>query len=308
MNVLRVSLKILKVLGDETRLQLLLILQQSEFTVSELVMILEMHQSNISRHLSQLREAKLLFDRKEGTLVYYRWSELLRTSAEVKAVLKSSWLELDSLDELKARIQNVLDLRRQKTQNFFEGVAGRYHQLAQPGGGSEALIHAFASLVHADKVIDIGCGEGDLSLMLAKGCNQVYAIDLSDKMLTIVKERALDAGLSNVFPKRGDLERLPFDEEEVDLAVMSQVLHHAPSPLLAIEEMWRVLKKGGEFIILDLLEHKSDVIREQLGDLWFGFKVEQIEEWLRVASFAHFSVHIIPNVTNIPILMVKGQK
>ena len=132
---LSTNLKTLKLLADETRLKILRISKESEFTVNEFVNILDLHQSNISRHLNQLKEAKLLSDRKEGTLNFYRWSETLRADETLAEVIDTVFEDLDDKTTVLQVTRQLLSERRQQTKSFFDELAGKYHRIAEPGGG-----------------------------------------------------------------------------------------------------------------------------------------------------------------------------
>lgn len=69
---MKTDLAVFKALSDETRLRILFLLTTGELCVCELVAVLEMPQGKISRHLSVLKNAGLVSDRREGTWIYYR--------------------------------------------------------------------------------------------------------------------------------------------------------------------------------------------------------------------------------------------
>lgn len=279
-EILTPSIKLLRTIADETRLKILLILSRAEFTVGEMVQILGIHQSNTSRHLSQLRESLLAEDRREGAVVYYRWSESLRASTAIQQLLLEAWKDLPDHDSVQDHIQTILAHRRSLSQKFFDSVDGRFRKLKESGGGFEAVLRAFANLLSFRHAVDIGCGEGDIAMILAKGCDRVTAVDQSHKMLDLVAERARNEGLRNVEPAEGLMETLPLPDACADLVVMSQVLHHAPSPEEAIREAFRVLAPKGRFVLIDLAAHDQEWVREHYGDLWLGFQPTRIESWL----------------------------
>jgi ArsR family transcriptional regulator len=214
---IQANLKLFKILGDDTRLKLLAILRKSEFTVSELVHILGLHQSNISRHLTQLRDAKLVQDRREGTLVYYRWSEKLNSSNEISSLILSAWTNHDEKILLDSKMNEALELRKSQSKSFFDLVAGQYQEIAQVGGGAQGLIHAMALLIQSRCAADIGCGEGYLSQTLAMNCKSVIAVDQSQKMLDVLIENSDKDGIFNIDARLGDIEDLPIQAAECDL-------------------------------------------------------------------------------------------
>lgn len=302
------SLKFFKVISDETRLKILMILKHSEFTVGELVDILEIHQSNTSRHLTQLRDNYLVDDRREGALVYYRWSEALRLNKELSKIISDAWKNHSDHDRLEAQIQKLLVERKTKTKSFFDKVAGKYHQLAKPGGGSEALLEAFSYLLDIDTCADIGAGQGDLSLMLANSSKKVIAVDLNQKMLNIIDERANDANIGNIETLLGDLDNLNIPDSSVDLVVLSQVLHHIPAPEKAFSEITRILKPNGKLMLLDLLAHDQEWVKEKLGDFWLGFESERLAEWIESAKLNVLYQSSIMIEEGLPVILFIAKK
>jgi len=302
------SLKLFKIIADETRLKILMILERAEFTVSELVRVLAIHQSNTSRHLQQLREGSLVDDRREGALVYYRWSEALRASTDLQNLLKSAWNEVPDREAVEGHMDALLAQRRMQSQQFFDSVAGRYSKLADPGGGAEALLRAFGSLLNFDHAVDIGSGEGDVSLFLARGCKKVTAIDMNQKMLDVLHDRFVREGYAGIKVLQGDMENLPLENQCADLAVLSQVLHHAAAPEKALGEMLRILRPGGRFILLDLLAHDQDWVRERLGDQWLGFEPQRISSWLTQLGCTPKNIEVIHVQDGLPTLLIIGTK
>lgn len=305
---LRPSLRLLRILADDTRLRLLLALARSEFTVGELTQILAVHQSNISRHLTQLREGDLVEDRREGAVVYYRWSEALRSSSEIQSLLRATWQEHPARVATDGMVEAVLIARRSDSQDFFDSVAGKYRSLAEPGGGANALLQALGFLVQAKHAVDIGAGEGEVTLALARGCYRVTAVDLNRRMLEILQDKVARAGLTNVDVRQGDAENLPLHSEEADLAILSQVLHHAASPEKALMEMLRILQVGGRFVVLDLQAHDHEWTRSKLGDHWLGFTPQRVAEMLRAMGAGVQTCEVIPVQGGLPVLLLIGNK
>jgi ArsR family transcriptional regulator len=129
-------------------------------------------------------------------------------------------------------------------------------------------------------VVDIGCGEGYLTIEVARWARRVLAIDRSASVLARAKALAARRRASNITFKRGDLERLPLDDATVDVAVLSQALHHAADPARAAAEAVRVLRPGGRLLVLDLRAHEEAWVREKLGDRHLGFTEDQLQELL----------------------------
>jgi ArsR family transcriptional regulator len=302
-------LDIFKALADEGRLRILRSVDQAELSVAELVQALEMPQSTISRHLKPMREAGLVEARRAGTSVYYNRGLLFRDAAFAQ-ILNDRLQEIPVAHRDAAAVERVLDLRRRKSRAFFDEIAGSYGTLTDPGGGWQALAAALAAGFVGKRVADLGCGEGSLTLLLARFAEKVVALDQSEKMLKLVEERAVEQGIA----KRiefcvGILEELDFSGQELDAIFLSQSLHHASNPEEVVRSAAAGLKAGGKLIILDLVRHEHDWTREQWADQWLGFDPIEMREWLQRAGLQPLVVDSLPgSVPDLSVLMTVGIK
>ena len=117
--------------------------------------------------------------------------------------------------------------------------------------------------------VDLGCGPGLLAVQMARlaPALQVVGVDLSEEMLSRGTAHARRAGLSaRVSFRPGDVARIPFDDESVDLIVSTLSLHHWGEPVAVLDEMARVLRPGGSFLIFDL---RRDLPAPSYALLWF---------------------------------------
>jgi ArsR family transcriptional regulator len=231
-----------------------------------------------------LRDSGLLETRREGTSVYYRRGPVFQ-DASFAQLLSEKLAELRGASRDRTAVDRVLDQRRKESTKFFDEIAGRYGSLTQPGGGWRGLAAALAAGFSGQSVADIGCGEGDLTLLLARFAKRVTAIDLSAQMLRVVQERSVEAGVAGrVAVEKGDLEQLPLKANSEDAVFISQVLHHAARPGNALKEAARILKPGGQMILLDLSRHDQEWVREEWADQWLGFKEKELKGWLKEAG------------------------
>ena len=224
------SIELFNAISDEMRLKILMLLDQAEFTVNEIKDILDIHQSNASRHLSKLSACKLLKDRRDGIKAYYGLSEELLLSSRVLSVIREAYEDLQDKDIIQCRAEQVLQDRTDKTK-------GQIHKLDQAGGSLKAQISLFSKLmVPFEKAVDIGCGEGgDLSLMLANRCQNVFSLDYDPKVISGLQRILKKKGIANVTPKVADMLSTGLPDNFADLVLMSQVLHHAQDPRLALK-------------------------------------------------------------------------
>lgn len=100
------------------------------------------------------------------------------------------------------------------------------------------------------RILDVGCGTGELSLLLAGMGHKVTGIDLSDEMLSVAISKAKASRLRAQFVT-GDAESLNFDDESFDAVINRHLLWTLPHPDSALREWKRVLTKVGRVIIID---------------------------------------------------------
>ncbi len=291
----------LKVLSDPTRLRLLALLLKEELSVAELQEILGMGQSRISSQLALLRQAGFVIDRRDGKKAFYslranlpaKQLTLLRAACDSVAELPESAEDRTSLDR-------TLHKRRQHSEQYFNLIAGKLGKNYCPGRSWEALGHLALRLVPAITVADLGAGEGLVSQLLARRAERVWCIDNSSKMVEVGTELAKKNGLANLTYKLGDIESVPLPDKSVDLAILSQALHHASHPQTAVNEAHRILRPGGQLLVLDLKEHDYENAHEQFGDLWLGFKEAALHGFLKSAGFQKVDVTIVAREANEP--------
>jgi ArsR family transcriptional regulator len=161
-------------------------------------------------------------------------------------------------------------------------------------------------------IADLGAGEGTFSQLLAKNATRVIAVDNSEKMVEFGADLARRNGIRNLDYRCGDLEALPLPGGAVDLAFLSQSLHHAPHPQKAVAEAWRILKPGGRIVVLDLLRHNFEQARELYADLWLGFTEVELRRYLRGARFRKIQTALVhreqeaPHFETLLAMGVKG--
>jgi SAM-dependent methyltransferase len=299
-----------RLLSDSTRLRLLRVLAKDRFNVTELTGILGVAQSNVSRHLGLLKDAGLVTEEREAGYVYYRVAEDARSNGQ-----GALWALLDTHFESAgtdhavraddARTQEVLRIRKEN----FETTHGDPRQLV-PGRSWAAWARALGHLLPALDVADIGCGEGYLTLETARWARTVVGIDRSAGVLGRAKALAARRHIDNVTWKKGDLTRLPLRDCSVDVALLSQSLHHASDPAKAITESARVLRPGGRLLILDLREHDQGWVRSRFGDRHLGFSRAELETLLRRAGLTDVRVNVGASKAGDPfaVLIASGLK
>jgi len=289
-----VTLKYLRALSDATRLRIVALLDKDELSVNELQEITRMGQSRISTHLGLLQEAGLVQSRRDGKRTFYRLSPPANAATgEVTQLAIRGARELSEYADDQINLKRILGRRREKAQVYFNQVAGRFDRVYGPGRSWQAFGHLLLRVMPPLVVADLGSGEGLLSELLARRCRRVIAVDNSEKIVAFGAAKAKKNNLKNLEFRLGDLEDPPVDPHSVDLVILSQALHHAKDPTKAIAGAHRILKPGGQVIILDLARHGFERAHELYGDRWLGFAESDLDRWLEAAGFKQIEISIV---------------
>jgi ubiquinone/menaquinone biosynthesis C-methylase UbiE len=306
-------IKTLKVVADPNRLRILLLLKGEELSVAELQEILAMGQSTISTHLSQLKQAELVEDRRTGKSNFYRLAIAndSRPDSVLLRLLSQAETEIPEAAHDQAAMRRVLRKRKDKMRAFFDSVAGRLGKDYVPGKSWKSLAEALLRLLPPLVIADLGAGEGASALLLAQRAKKVIAVDSSARMIEVGREQALRHGVKNIDYRLGDMEEIPIGDGEVDLVFFSQSLHHALHPELALAEAARILVPGGRIVILDLVRHRFEQARELYADEWLGFSESDLESMLQNASFINVEATVVdkePETPQFQTLLATGDK
>jgi len=300
-------LKSLRLAADPNRLRLLLLLEQEELSVNELQEILGKGQSQISTNLSQLKQAGLVDDRRTGKNAFYS----LSAPADILNLMRQAAREVPEAAQDRETLRLVLRKRKDRMRRYFDELAGRFGREYVPGRSWKGVAEALLKLLPPLVIADLGAGEGTLSQLMAQRARKVIAIDNSEKMVEFGRELARRHKIRNLEYRLGDLEEVPIRSGTVDLAFLSQALHHATHPERAIAEAWRILRPGGRITILDLNRHHFEEARELYADLWLGFTELELDQYLRAAGFQKLETAIVHRETEPPhfeTMLAVGEK
>ncbi|WP_411846488.1 metalloregulator ArsR/SmtB family transcription factor [Roseibacillus persicicus] len=279
----------LKLLADPTRLRILLLLSREALSVAELQEILAMGQSRISTQLAQLKKADLITDTRSGKSNIYQATlpEKLETLATEAA------LELPEHKSDLQSLKHILRKRKDTTRAYFDQLAGKFGKHYVPGRSWKSLAEALLKIHRYEVVADLGAGEGTAAQLFAQRAAQVIAIDNSPKMVEFGQDLAKKHQLPNLEFRLGEIEEIPIEDNSVDLALLSQALHHAQNPGKALAEAHRILKPSGTLVVLDLLQHSFEQARELYHDLHLGFSEIHLGELLESAGFSNPTTTIV---------------
>lgn len=254
---------------------------EEALSVAELQEVLGMGQSRISTQLSQLKMEGLVADERSGKNNIYRCA----AESDLMEVARLAAAELPEVTADASALRHLLRKRKDTARAYFDELAGRFGKDYVPGRSWKALAEALIKSLNYRVVADLGAGEGTLAQLLAQRADKVIAVDLSPKMVEFGQQLATRNGLNNLEYRIGDIEEPPIDDNTLDLAILSQALHHAEHPQRALDAAYRILKPGGRLIVLDLLQHHFEEARELYADRWLGFSESDLAGMLERAGF-----------------------
>jgi ArsR family transcriptional regulator len=282
-------------LADPTRCRMLMMLEKQELTVSELCAVLQMPQSTVSRHLKTLSGDDWVTSRRDGTSRFYSMplDDLDSGAKRLWPIIREQVASTTGAGQDDRRLRGVLTRRRAKSQEFFATAAGGWDHLRGELFGDEFFLWAVLGLIDPTLVVgDLGCGTGQLTETVAPYVRRVISVDGSTDMLEAARHRL--GGAKNVELRQGELESLPIDSSELDVAMLSLVLHYSPSPPRALSEVGRVVRKGGRVLVVDMLPHDREEYQQQMGHVWLGFSEKQISRFLHGAGFSDVRLRMLP--------------
>jgi ArsR family transcriptional regulator len=273
--------KLLRLLGDESRVRLLALLAQEPLTVAELVRVTRLAQSRVSTHLGRLREAGLVRDRPAGASTVYAFDDAhLPESARRlwEAIAKSAADPL--LDQDRERLREAL-LRR--AGGWADAVAGSMERHYSPGRTWEAALRGLLGLVELGDVLDVASGDGALAELCAPRARSVTCLDLSRRVVAAGARRLQHLG--NVRFQLGDMHALPFRARSFDQLLLLNSLSYARQPEVAVAEAARVLRPGGLATATTLRRHRHRAAARQYDHVQLGFEPDKLRELFESSGF-----------------------
>ena len=289
-------LKSLKLISDPTRLRILMLVENEALSVAELQEVLGMGQSRISTQLSQLKIEGLVSDERSGKNNIYTCTG----DPDLMEVARAAAAEVAEVAEDQIALRHLLRKRKDSSRAYFDELAGRFGKDYVPGRSWKALAEALIKVLNYRVVADLGAGEGTLAQLLAQRAQKVIAVDLSPKMVEFGQNLAVQNGLANLEYRIGDIEDPPIENNSLDLAILSQALHHAERPQRALDAAFRILKPGGRLIVLDLLQHHFEEARELYADRWLGFSESDLAAMLEKSGFTEIETVVADRETAAP--------
>jgi ArsR family transcriptional regulator len=303
-----------RLLGDDARLRILRLLDAERLNVSELTGILGIAQSGVSRHLGLLKDAGLVDERRDAGFTYFRLAPGLQSGQNgfgpVWPLLQSHFEASAATAEGRADAARLEEVRRVRKENFDDHGADGERRQVVPGRSWAAWARALGHLLPELEIADLGCGEGYLTIEASRFAKRVIAIDRSEAVLEKARASAKRRRVTNVVWKRGEIEKLPLADASVDVALLSQSLHHAADPSRAIAEAVRIVRPGGRVLLLELRRHEEEWVRDRLGDTWLGFDDKDLKTLLEDAGLTGVKITVGARRARDPftVLIASGVK
>jgi len=287
--------QILRLLGDETRLRILILVSHTPLNVSELTKIIGMAQSGISRHLSHLKKMNLLRERKEGIWTYYQLVEKDSIEKDLHLLWDYLLKQLSSIKDPnndRVRLHEVLNQRKFDFNTLNE-------RLIEPGqswfawscllgillGENGLLNRKQVNKTFKFKIADLGCGDGTLTVEMGKFASSVVGIDNNPEILASARQKIERLGFKNIKLISEDIKQLSIPSKSIDVVFFSQSLHHLENPQYSLIEAARILRTGGQLMIMELATHNEKWVLEKLNHKWLGFEKENLEKYIKSAGF-----------------------
>jgi ArsR family transcriptional regulator len=300
--------KVFRALAERNRLRIALILEMGPLNVSEIVYVLGLSQSNVSHHLKLLLDAGVV--RRSGRA---NWAFYSRSRGEpmVEELVKTAFRhreKLEGFQEDMTQLAYCHNLRRDKSREFFNSVGEELWEKLrdQLPHADEYLGFIKRNLGSSELVLEVGTGGGTMIPFLLENASEVMAVDNSREMLNrALKSVAAGKLVNRVDFRLGDAEHLPAGDTMVNAVFMHMLLHHSGNPLQAMKEAARVLKPGGILVLIDLAEHTDVGFKEVQGDLWPGFTMDQLKEFVKESGF---TVEAENRYNNNTVLALAGRK
>lgn len=281
----------LRAAGEPTRLRVLALLRQRDLSVGELVQVLEQSQPRLSHHLKALTSAGLVERLPEGSFVFYRAS----AANPGKTFLDSLFAQLDMSESDfardSARLDEVSAARVESAEAFFSNIAetwDRLRSLHYPNDLIESALLEMAGPGPFGRVLDFGTGTGRMLSLFAPLAEEAEGIDLSHDMLTVARANLEQQGVHGARVRQGNVTAVPFEDGCADLVIIHQVLHYMDAPNRAIAEASRVLKPGGQLLIVDFAPHDLEFLRAEHGHHRLGMSHEAMSTWASDAGLGLF--------------------
>ena len=277
-------LRVLKSAAEKSRIRLLVLCSQGEFTVTELVRIIGQSQPRVSRHLKILCDAGLLNRTRLGSWVFYS-TEKIGTEGEFVRYLVTLIPAEDPMLILdQQRLEKLKSDRAKAAAHFFEKTASKWDAIRAhyvEDINVEKALEANVLAAKPESLLDIGTGTGRILTVLASHVKHAEGIDFSHEMLNLARTNLDQPSLGHCRVRYGDMNQLPYNNQSFAFITVHHVLHFADQPLQVLREAARVLRDKGQIAIVDFDTHEKEEFRIKFHHHRLGFSTGEIENWFQ---------------------------
>jgi ArsR family transcriptional regulator len=286
---------IFRAIGDPSRLRILLLVEGMELAVGEIAQVLQQSQPRVSRHLRIMAEAGLIERVREGAWVFVRLGAtatatsvlaLIHTLAAARDGSEGGSDDFGAAD--RARLGQVRADRAAAVDAWFAAHAAEFEQErslhTREAGVEQAILAALAGDV--GDLVDVGTGTGRMIELLGRQARSALGLDRNPEMLRLARNRIDASGLASARVQAGDMFALPLPAWACDTLLLHQVLHYADDPGAVIAEAARVLRRGGRLLVVDLLPHDREELRQERRHARLGFADDAVLGWMQEAGLA----------------------
>lgn len=279
----------LRAAAEMTRLRLLLLCAQGEWTVSELTQILGQSQPRVSRHLKLLSDAGLLERIPEGSWVFYRRARFGASARMARNLCRMLPMDDPQVVADRQRLAVVREARRAQATAYFADQAASWDKVRSlyvDETNVEAALLALFDRQKPSTLLDIGTGTGRILQLLAPHIGFGLGIDQSIEMLNVARANLDKTSLRNCQVRQGDMYRLPLADGSFDAATLHNVLHFADDPPAALAEAARILRPDGHLVVIDFAPHGQEFLRRDHAHRRLGFADSEMREWFSNAGLS----------------------
>lgn len=281
--------------AEPSRLRLLAALLGGETTVGDLVAMLDQSQPRVSRHLRLLAEAGLVEFFREGRSIFYRWSADGLDAGVASSVAAVAASGDPTIVQDRARLQK---LSRQREREALRRALRAGHARGLHGAdGDTSLADLLRGALRErqpgeqglGRILDVGCGSGDVLRLLLPEARLVIGTEPSGHRRQLARSRLRQAGLPRWSIRDAEPTRLPFDAASFDVVVLEDALgagqkhdqrhdqKHSQDRQAVLAEAVRVLSPAGRLLILDRILPTDSELTARLAAL--GLAVTR-RQWL----------------------------
>jgi ubiquinone/menaquinone biosynthesis C-methylase UbiE len=188
-----------------------------------------------------------------------------------------------------------MDIKKDVQQQFGKSAEMYVNSPIHKEGNDLQTMFRLAELDGDKELLDIATGGGHTANAFASFVNKVTALDLTEEMIEAAERFIKGNGHKNISFVKGDAEDLPFRDELFDIVTCRIAPHHFPNVKKFVEEVYRVLRVNGQFLLDDNVVPEDDEFDqfyntiEKLRD-FSHFRAWKKTEWIRMLELSAFNI------------------